>query len=98
MNFNKSRIIFYIEISSTLPAQKLSLSVLLAGTTLSQYFTYFTLELFYLFHLQGQRRLQEQQLQVREEGGPHLPADGRPRAARQAGQSRHQHHRPGHSN
>ena len=94
MNFNKSRIIFYIEISSTLPAQKLSLSVLLAGTTLS----YFTLELFYLFYLQGQRRLQEQQLQVREEGGPHLPADGRPRAARQAGQSCHQHHRPGHSN
>ena len=50
MNFNKSRIIFYIEISSTLPAQKLSLSVLLAGTTLSQYFTYFTIELFHFFY------------------------------------------------
>ena len=50
MNFNKSRIIFYIEISSTLPAQKLSLSVLLVGTTLSQYFTYFTIELFYFFY------------------------------------------------
>ena len=73
-----------------------SLSILLI--LLLNYFTFFTLELFYLFYLQGQRRLQEQQLQVREEGGPHLPADGRPRAARQAGQSRHQHHRPGHSN